>query len=453
MCRALSILLAGSLLAAIAISAHRCAADDVAKSDSTLPRYRLEVGQEITYESASEFNYAGGSFDTKTEWRISVVAKNDDGGWRLLLQSIDKSPGRGSGRAQFAYCDLSPDGRFAPNATLGFHVDPNDVIVSLPQNEGELKNGWSVENPSTDVTISYRVVSEAGANPIEIEVEKKSPMDEIYLSTSKSTVYFDATRGLIERSESENTQGFGFDGKGTGHTEFVSAEMKGEEWAKTLREDSDRYFATDQKYDDLIDQAMREPERMQTLLDEAAALLSSAREQTSAEIIREQLDNQINNHASMADYAKRTAEERAQLVGKPAPEWETTDFEGKAHSLEGLRGKVVILDFWYRGCGWCIRAMPQVNEVADAFKDKDVVVCGMNIDRKDEDAQFVIDKMQLNYPNLKATGIPEKYQVRAYPTLIIIDQEGNIHDIHVGYSPTLREEVSATVAQLLSSKQ
>ena len=33
------------------------------------------------------------------------------------------------------------------------------------------------------------------------------------------------------------------------------------------------------------------------------------------------------------------------------------------------RGKVVVLDFWYRGCGWCIRAMPQMKQLADDFSE------------------------------------------------------------------------------------
>ena len=48
--------------------------------------------------------------------------------------------------------------------------------------------------------------------------------------------------------------------------------------------------------------------------------------------------------------------------------------------------------------------------------------------------------------------LPEKFGVRGFPTLIVIDKQGKVHDIHVGYSPTLREEVGSVVRELLVVK-
>jgi peroxiredoxin len=106
-------------------------------------------------------------------------------------------------------------------------------------------------------------------------------------------------------------------------------------------------------------------------------------------------------------------------------------------------------DFWYRGSGWCIRAMPQVKALAEEFKGQPVAVLGMKTDHDEKDAKFVVDELSLNYPVLKAEGVPEKYSVRDFPTLIIVDQDGRVADIHVGYSPTLRAEVTKSVQKLL----
>ena len=94
--------------------------------------------------------------------------------------------------------------------------------------------------------------------------------------------------------------------------------------------------------------------------------------------------------------------------------------------------------------------MPQIKEIATHFKGKSVVVLGMNTDDAESEARFVIEKMELNYPNLKAKGLAQNYGVIAYPTLVIIDQKGLVRQFHVGYLLDLRTRVIAAVEKILS---
>jgi thioredoxin-related protein len=96
--------------------------------------------------------------------------------------------------------------------------------------------------------------------------------------------------------------------------------------------------------------------------------------------------------------------------------------------------------------------MPQMKQITSDFEGKPVAVLGMNTDEKDEDAKFVIDAMKLNYNTIKATGLPEKYKVKGFPTLVILDRKGVVRDVHVGYSPTLRKAVVESVEKLLAEK-
>jgi thiol-disulfide isomerase/thioredoxin len=170
------------------------------------------------------------------------------------------------------------------------------------------------------------------------------------------------------------------------------------------------------------------------------------------EELKADLAEKIAQHGRMEKYYLDGAERRAKFLGKPAADFETTDIDGKKVKLADLRGKVVVLDFWYRGCGWCIKAMPQMNQLAEDFAGKPVAIFGMNTDRKEADAKFVIEKMALKYPTLKGEGLPEKFGVQGFPTLIVIDQRGRVHDIHVGYTPTLREDIGKEIRQLLKSE-
>jgi thiol-disulfide isomerase/thioredoxin len=69
---------------------------------------------------------------------------------------------------------------------------------------------------------------------------------------------------------------------------------------------------------------------------------------------------------------------RGKLVGSPAPAltfaWASVD---GLHSLEDLKGKVVVLDFWATWCGPCVASIPNVRELAAHYKDFPVAIVGV----------------------------------------------------------------------------
>jgi peroxiredoxin len=430
-----------------------------ADGSDELPRYRLKVGQELKYHGTSDFKYENGSLAHQSDWTVWVVRANDDGGWRMVGRSSTRMSQSFGGqkaneqpaRVTMAYFDLYPDGRIVPNKSFGYQFDPSSLFPRLPKDAAEAKNGWQGTGVRDETRTEYKP---SGANTAQghdwaFEAVHHGIFDKIYLMSSRSRNVFDLRKGVLKRAESENTQDYGFHGKGSGSEALVSLEEQDPDQTKTLDRESMRYFEANQKYGDLVTEAGKDAKRVQDLLAQAETTLKDAKSALTLPILREQIDEQLKTHRQMESYYSEEAKNRAAVLGHPAADWETKDLEGKTHSLKGYRGKVVILDFWYRGCGWCIRAMPQVKELAEDFKGQPVAVLGMNTDGDEKDAKFVVDEMALNYPVLKAKGVPEKYHVRGFPTLIIIDQEGKVADIHVGYSATLREQVARSVKRLL----
>ena len=53
-------------------------------------------------------------------------------------------------------------------------------------------------------------------------------------------------------------------------------------------------------------------------------------------------------------------------------------------------------------------------------------------------------------PTVKAEGINEKYNIHGFPTMVIVDQQGIVRDVHVGYSKDLRKDVGKKIDQLLA---
>jgi thiol-disulfide isomerase/thioredoxin len=140
------------------------------------------------------------------------------------------------------------------------------------------------------------------------------------------------------------------------------------------------------------------------------------------------------------------------LQGGPAPE--LTQIKGWLNggpvTLEKLRGKVVILDFWAHWCGPCITSMPKLIELHDTFKGQDVVIIGVHEDSIPDMKQFVqiLDPHKdrnwngRELPFLLALdgggeqpldgGITVRgattaaYGITAFPTTILIDKRGRL---------------------------
>jgi peroxiredoxin len=425
----------------------------------SLPRYRFQPGQEITFHSSSVFKYSEGQKPrergSKSDWTAWVLRANPDGSFRLVLREKSVTSRTIQGRksdepaqTSIVYADVFPDGRVAMNKTIQYHGGPEGLFPQLPRDAAQARAGW--ESVQGDDKTTFKPLEAAGG--FVFEAVSQSPMDKIYLSSSKAKYTFDAAQGFVTRVESENTQGYAFNGKGTGTAELVSVKQLEPAALQAFADAAERYFAAVRAYDDQVEAAGKAPpEEAKALLARAAEGLKAAEAGLKNEELRADLAEKAAQHGQMEKYYLDGAERRAKALGKPAPDFETTDIDGKKVKLSDLRGQVVVLDFWYRGCGWCVKAMPQMNQLAEDFAGKPVAIFGMNTDRNEADAKFVIEKMALKYPTLKAEGQPEKFGVQGFPTLIVIDPRGRVHDIHVGYSPTLREDVGKQIRDLLAS--
>ena len=109
-----------------------------------------------------------------------------------------------------------------------------------------------------------------------------------------------------------------------------------------------------------------------------------------------------------------------------APGWQlpyfaTTD----SLSLNKLKGKVVLLEFWIKNCGYCIAAVPKLNTLIKKYSNKKFQVIGINAhDTKEEISSFY----QRNNPIFKTVYdnglVTDKYGIDGFPTLVLIDKKG-----------------------------
>jgi len=99
---------------------------------------------------------------------------------------------------------------------------------------------------------------------------------------------------------------------------------------------------------------------------------------------------------------------------------------------ENFRNKIVLLDFWYTGCGVCFEKFPQVQAAYDRYKD-DPSVAIFAVDKPIEEdtpgqAFQVIKDEGYSFPVVivKDEELPKKFGVKYYPTTFVIDRSGQI---------------------------
>ena len=79
-----------------------------------------------------------------------------------------------------------------------------------------------------------------------------------------------------------------------------------------------------------------------------------------------------------------------QLLGCSAPDFETTAIDGDKIALHNLRGKVVVLNFWFTTCPPCIVELPGLNKLVDEFgKSDSVVFLAIGRNTRDEILDFI----------------------------------------------------------------
>jgi|GEM_PF-2315734 len=91
--------------------------------------------------------------------------------------------------------------------------------------------------------------------------------------------------------------------------------------------------------------------------------------------------------------------------------------------IDSLKGKVIVLDFWFVRCAPCVASIPHLNKLTELYPE--IIFLSISPDRKEEMNAF-LDKMLLNYPvglDSSLTTI-NNYEVKLYPTTFVIDSNG-----------------------------
>jgi thiol-disulfide isomerase/thioredoxin len=142
------------------------------------------------------------------------------------------------------------------------------------------------------------------------------------------------------------------------------------------------------------------------------------------------------------------------LVGASAslaPSFSLPSRAGDTVSLDQLKGKVVMLNFWASWCGPCRQEMPLLDQMHKRYSSLGFTLIGVNVEANTKDAERWLKDTPVSFPVLfdRDSKVSKLYDVSAMPSTVFIDRKGNLRYLHRGYKAGDESEYLNQIRALL----
>jgi peroxiredoxin len=119
-----------------------------------------------------------------------------------------------------------------------------------------------------------------------------------------------------------------------------------------------------------------------------------------------------------------------------APAFAVVTLDGQHVSMDDLRGKVVLMDFWATWCGPCREALPRIREMAKKFQGQPLVILSVSLDSDEQKWKEFVATNGMTWPQYRDGGftspIAKMFGVNAIPHTFTIDADGVLQEEHIG---------------------
>lgn len=187
----------------------------------------------------------------------------------------------------------------------------------------------------------------------------------------------------------------------------------------------------DEKTDDVARVAfMKALLYVQVIKDEAKgiALLKDLKRDFADTESSKRVDSMIAGFAAQKEANKI---KDALAIGSKFPDFQEKDLAGKPLSISGLKGKVVLVDFWATWCGPCIAELPNVLKAYEQHHAKGFEIVGISLDSDRAKLDSFIKKEKMTWAQFFdgqgwKNKLGKQYGINSIPATYLLDAEGKI---------------------------
>ena len=151
-----------------------------------------------------------------------------------------------------------------------------------------------------------------------------------------------------------------------------------------------------------------------------------------------------------AEADKELAESvRRNFVNESLKDFQLESIDSRTHTLSGLKGKVVLVNFWATWCGPCREELPNLVRLYEKYKGRGFEVIAISIDEDRKKVPQFVREYKLTFPVFYDVGMKDYFNASGVPTNVFIDREGKMRYRTVGFDEESIRELEAVINVLI----
>jgi peroxiredoxin len=208
--------------------------------------------------------------------------------------------------------------------------------------------------------------------------------------------------------------------------------MQGQALARRSASDPRKLKAAEQE---LRAAVQLDPQRAIYHLNLGVILLKQSQDAEGMQELNKSLELEPNS--AFAEAARKMIANPRRARENYAPDFQLTTLQGENISLNQLAGKIVVLDFWATWCPPCRDSVGDLKELEKKYSPDQLTLVSISADDDENKWREFIAKKQMNWPQFwdRDGAVRGAFAVNAFPTYIVINEEGIITQTIVGEDP------------------